>query len=177
MHETLRTALLGCNVILSDHDPGDGGFCIVPGSHKSNFKMPKGMVDGENYEEFIVQPATKAGDVILFFEGTVHGAKSWKSDRQRRTCLYRFSPATNVYGRSCKYWKDFLLLPQFNITCVLNNFVLRKDFGHEGGGWPTGIYDDLNEQQRAVLEPEACDLVGAGALVARPVAGAAATSS
>ena len=74
-HGQIRSALLGCNVILRDHNPGDGGFCVVPGSHKSNFKMPKGMVDGELYEEFIIQPASKAGDVILFSEGTVHGAK------------------------------------------------------------------------------------------------------
>uniref|UniRef100_A0A7S4A995 Phytanoyl-CoA dioxygenase n=1 Tax=Pseudo-nitzschia australis TaxID=44445 RepID=A0A7S4A995_9STRA len=74
-HGSITTALLGCNVMLRDHNPGDGGFCIVPGSHKSNFKMPKGMVDGEKYEEFVVQPATKAGDVVLFSEGTVHGAK------------------------------------------------------------------------------------------------------
>ena len=25
--------------MLTDHNPGDGGFCVVPGSHKSNFKM------------------------------------------------------------------------------------------------------------------------------------------
>ena len=72
---TVRSALLGCNVMLRDHNAGDGGFCIVPGSHKSNFKMPKGMVDGEKYEEYVIQPATKAGDVVLFSEGTVHGAK------------------------------------------------------------------------------------------------------
>lgn len=126
-HGTIRSALLGCNVILRDHNPGDGGFCIVPGSHKSNFKMPKGMVDGEKYEEFIIQPATKAGDVILFSEGTVHGAKEWTSSVQRRTALFRFSPATHVYGRSY--------------------------FGHEGGGWPTAMYEDLTPAQKAVLEP------------------------
>lgn len=126
-HGTIRSALLGCNVILRDHNPGDGGFCVVPGSHKSNFKMPKGMVDGEKYEEFVIQPASKAGDVILFSEGTVHGAKAWTSTEQRRTALFRFSPATQVYGRSY--------------------------FGHEGGGWPTQIYDDLTPAQRAVLEP------------------------
>jgi ectoine hydroxylase-related dioxygenase (phytanoyl-CoA dioxygenase family) len=125
-HGTIRSSLLGCNVILEDHNPGDGGFCIVPGSHKSNFKMPKGMVDGEKYEEYIIQPATKAGDVILFSEGTVHGAKSWTSDRQRRTALFRFSPATHVYGRSY--------------------------FGHEGGGWPAKMYEGLTEAERAVLE-------------------------
>jgi hypothetical protein len=130
-HGTIRSALLGCNVILEDHNPGDGGFCVVPGSHKSNFKMPQGMVDGEKYEEYIVQPSTKAGDVILFSEGTVHGAKAWTSDRQRRTCLYRFSPSTNVYGRSY--------------------------FGHEGGGWPPKIYEGLTDAQRAVLEPPYAD--------------------
>jgi len=90
-HGTITTALLGCNVILRDHNPGDGGFCIVPGSHKSNFKMPRGMVDGEKYEDFVIQPATKAGDIILFSEGTVHGAKvrirrqrSQRSQRRRR---------------------------------------------------------------------------------------------
>jgi len=128
-HGMIRSALLGCNVMLTDHNPGDGGFCIVPGSHKSNFKMPDGMIDGTRYAEYIVQPATKAGDVVLFSEGTVHGAMAWQPfNRQRRACLYRFAPATNVYGRSY--------------------------FGHDGGGgWPKAIYNDLTEAQRAVLEP------------------------
>ena len=54
--------------MLVDHNPGDGGFCVVPGSHKSNFKMPEGMVDGITHSEYIQQPATKAGDVVLFSE-------------------------------------------------------------------------------------------------------------
>jgi len=127
MHGTIRSSLLGCNVMLADHNPGDGGFCVVPGSHKSNFKMPKGMIDGEKYSEFIQQPATKAGDVVLFSEGTVHGALPWTcQDRQRRACLYRFAPATMSYGRSY--------------------------FGHEGGGWPVAMYEGLTEAEKAVLE-------------------------
>lgn len=128
MHGMIRSSLLGCNVMLTDHNPGDGGFCIVPGSHKSNFKMPKGMVDGEKYSEFIQQPATKAGDVVLFSEGTVHGALPWTpTDRQRRACLYRFAPATHSYGRSY--------------------------FGHEGGGWPDAMYEGMSDAEKAVLEP------------------------
>jgi len=126
-HGFIRSALLGCNVMLTDHDPGFGGFCVVPGSHKSNFKMPDGMVDGEKYKEYIIQPATKAGDVVLFSEGTVHGAMAWTQESQRRVCLYRFSPSTNVYGRSY--------------------------FGHEGGGWPAKMYESLSDAERAVLEP------------------------
>jgi len=124
---TIRTALLGCNVILRDHNSGDGGFCVVPGSHKSNFRMPPGMVDGDRYEEYVLQPATKAGDVVLFSEGTVHGAKAWTSAEQRRTALFRFAPATGSYGRSY--------------------------FGHEGGGWPTAMYEHMTPAQKAVLEP------------------------
>lgn len=126
-HGTIHCSLLGCNVMLADHNPGDGGFCVVPGSHKSNLKMPDGMVDGEAYADFIQQPATKAGDVVLFSEGTVHGALPWTSkERQRRACLYRFAPATMSYGRSY--------------------------FGHEGGGWPDKMYEGLTEAERAVLE-------------------------
>jgi ectoine hydroxylase-related dioxygenase (phytanoyl-CoA dioxygenase family) len=124
----IHCSLLGVNVMLTDHNGGDGGFCVVPGSHKSNFKMPKGMVDGQVYSDFIRQPETKAGDVLLFSEGTVHGALPWTpQDRQRRVCLFRFAPATHAYGRSY--------------------------FGHEGGRWPPAMYKGLTEAQRAVLEP------------------------
>jgi len=123
----IRSALLGCSLILCDHDEGSGGFCIVPGSHKSNFKMPAGMTNGDRYQEFIVQPQTKAGDVVLFSEGTVHGATAWNRDYQRRICLYRFSPATQVYGRS--YFSE-----------------------EEGCAWPKKMYDNLTPAQMAVLE-------------------------
>merc|ERR1712176_48907 len=118
--------------MLVDHNREDGGFCVVRGSHKSNFKMPPGMVNGHGVgaAEYIIQPATKAGDVVLFSEGTVHGAKSWKSDTQRRCALYRFAPATMAYGRSY--------------------------FGGDGTDktiWPSKFYDDLDLAQMATLEP------------------------
>lgn len=132
---SIRSSLLGCNVMLVDHNPGDGGFCVVPGSHKSNFKMPEGMVDGINFSEFIQQPATKAGDVVLFSEGTVHGAMGWTSDIQRRCALYRFAPATCGYGRS--YFSADGVGGATASSC----------------SWPSKFYDDLNDAQRAVLEP------------------------
>jgi len=124
---TIRSSLLGCSLVLSDHNAGSGGFCVVPGSHKSNFKMPKGMVNGDRYRECVVQPVTKAGDVVLFSEGTVHGAMPWTQDSQRRICLYRFSPATQVYGRSY--------------------------FSGEGCTWPEKMYENLSPAEKAVLEP------------------------
>ena len=130
----IRSNLLGVSLVLTDHDPGFGGFCVVPGSHKSNFKMPSGMVDGDKYQEYIIQPATKAGDVVLFSEGTVHGAMAWTQEAQRRICLYRFSPATNVYGRSY--------------------FGNHEDDGSKEqkstSGWPKAMYEGLSDTERAV---------------------------
>ena len=45
------------------------------------------------------QPATKAGDVVLWSEATIHGATPWRGAHQRRLALYRFAPANMGYGR------------------------------------------------------------------------------
>jgi len=119
--------------MLVDHDVGDGGFCVVPGSHKSNFRMLPGMVDGLAHGEYIVQPRTRAGDVVLFSEGTVHGAMAWNGPVQRRYALYRFAPATMAYGRSY--------------------FGGGDGDASAAAAWPSKFYDGLDEAQRAVLEP------------------------
>ena len=60
----------------------------------------------------------------------------WKPvDKQRRLCLFRFAPATNSYGRS-----------YFNSEDDSTNNVNKNR-------WPDEMYDDLNDAQRAVLEP------------------------
>jgi ectoine hydroxylase-related dioxygenase (phytanoyl-CoA dioxygenase family) len=61
---------------LVDHGEGSGGFIAIPGSHKANFPTPPSLIDGSGHQDLtgvVVQPNTKAGDVILFSEGTVHG--------------------------------------------------------------------------------------------------------
>ena len=133
MHGVIRNSLLACSVVLSDHPAGSGGFAVVRGSHKSNFKAPTGMIDGLQHEEFVYQPVTSAGDVVLFSEGTVHGARPWTMDWQRRVCLYRFAPSTNCYGRS----------------------YLEEGTVGLGVGWPKEIYadDGLTDTQKAVLLP------------------------
>ena len=122
---SIHNTLLACSVVLTDHNHGSGGFCIVPGSHKSNFKASYEFINGmgEYAEEFIYQPVTKAGDVILFSEGTVHGAMAWNEPYQRRVALYRFAPATCSYGRS--YYPN----------------------------WPAAMIENMTDSQKSVLEP------------------------
>ena len=127
----IRNNLLACSVVLSDHVAGSGGYCVVRGSHKSNFKAPQEMINGQNHTEFVYQPVTCAGDVVLFSEGTVHGALPWNMDHQRRVCLYRFAPSTCCYGRS---------------------YMEEGEVGYNKG-WPKDIYENMSETQKAVLLP------------------------
>jgi hypothetical protein len=63
--------------------------------------VPLDVVNGvsEVFREHIHQPVTKAGDVVIWSEATVHGATPWRGEQQRRIALYRFAPANMGYGR------------------------------------------------------------------------------
>ena len=86
---------------LYDVNPGDGGFCIVPGSHKSRFRVPKGVVTVEDDMGLVVQPPMKAGDVLFFAETATHGTLPWKGKQQRRSILYKYASraAARAVGR------------------------------------------------------------------------------
>jgi len=125
MNGEIYNSLLAMSVQLSDHNAGDGGFCVVRGSHKSNFAVPRSFVDGGGVlgSEHVHQPVTRAGDVVFFSEATVHGALPWVAKHQRRVVLYRYAPATVSYSRAYT------------------------------PSWPSEVLDKLTAAQRAVLEP------------------------
>jgi hypothetical protein len=124
MHGRMYNNLLACSVSLVDHPKGSGGFVVVRGSHKANFPIPESLINGEaDPGDCLYAPETKAGDVILFSEGTVHGASAWQMDYQRRLALYRFAPPTVSYGRA------------YHPT------------------WPEKYYEGATERELAVLQP------------------------
>ena len=118
------TSLLAASLQLVDHNEGDGGFCVVRGSHKLNLPVPADLANGmgEDFAEHVHHPVTKAGDVVIWSEATVHGATPWRASRQRRICIYRFAPPNMGYGRG---YLDM----------------------------PPGALDHFTELQRAVVEP------------------------
>jgi len=97
----LWTSLLAVSFQLCDHNPGDGGFCVVRGSHKLNVPCPADFATGASaaFSDHVYQPVTKAGDVVIWSEATIHGATPWRGAQQRRLALYRFAPANMGYGR------------------------------------------------------------------------------
>jgi hypothetical protein len=96
----IRCALLAASLQLTDSGPGEGGFVILPGSHKSSFVCPQAIKEHRAAQWAAVQPAVRAGDVILFTEAATHGTLAWNGPAARRVALYRFAPATCGYGRA-----------------------------------------------------------------------------
>merc|ERR1711871_201168 len=116
--------LLGMSVQLTRTSDGEGGFCIIPGSHKANVPIPRSIPkNNEALSKILIQPVLEPGDVVLFSEATMHGALHWKGQKERRIALYRFGPSNMAYGRG----------------------YLQK--------WSTNFLNSITKEQRAVIEP------------------------
>ena len=76
---------------LADCNAGDGGFCIIPGSHKNFEPTPDEVRSMEDDMGLVEQVAMKAGDVLLFAETATHGALPWKAKHDRRSVLYKYA--------------------------------------------------------------------------------------
>jgi ectoine hydroxylase-related dioxygenase (phytanoyl-CoA dioxygenase family) len=88
----MRCGLIVLQYSLTDVNPGDGGLCVIPGSHKGNFPAPDDIMTWEANEEVVFQPTIKAGDLVIFNEATTHGTLPWKGQGERRTLLFRYTP-------------------------------------------------------------------------------------
>ena len=68
-----------------------GAFCVVPGTHKSNFVSPYG--DNPDEEPGMIGLEVKAGDAILFTENLRHGRLTNRSPQVRKTLHVGYGPA------------------------------------------------------------------------------------
>ncbi len=86
---------------LADVNKGDGGFCIVPGSHKTREPTPNGVRSVEDHMDLVVQPVMNAGDLLFFAETATHGTLPWRGKNRRRSVLYKYASraAARATGR------------------------------------------------------------------------------
>ena len=64
-------------------------------------------------QEVVYNVESKAGDLVIFMEATIHGALPWKADHERRSLLYRYCPKSmhtsgGIYQTSMPTWVDEL---------------------------------------------------------------------
>ena len=83
---------------LSDAGVDDGGFAVVPGSHKANFAVPPQYIKFEKTGPWVLRVAVKAGDAILFSEACTHGTWPWRAQHERRSLLYKFAPGHSAWA-------------------------------------------------------------------------------
>jgi ectoine hydroxylase-related dioxygenase (phytanoyl-CoA dioxygenase family) len=88
----MRCGMVVFQFQLADVNAGDGGLCVIPGSHKANFACPQKVKEWEMDQEIVYNVPSKAGDLIIFNEATTHGTLPWKADHERRSLLVRYSP-------------------------------------------------------------------------------------
>ena len=75
---------------LSDAGPEHGGFCCIPGSHKSNYRLPQSIADNFETAPQVILPRMPAGSVTLFSEALTHGTAPWRAQHERRVLLYKY---------------------------------------------------------------------------------------
>ncbi len=89
----MYNGLVAVQWALVDHQPGDGGFCCVPGSHRANFQRPNG-----HPSSWVVDVPMLAGDVVFFTEALTHGTSAWRAPYVRRSMLYKYAPGHSTWG-------------------------------------------------------------------------------
>ncbi len=96
----MRNGLTVVVYFLAPAPPGSGGFCCVPGSHKSNFALnvPEDVRSFKCIPHYLANPSAETGDALIFTEATMHGTLPWTAENERRTLLYKFTPGHVSYA-------------------------------------------------------------------------------
>lgn len=85
---------------LADTGPAYGGFWCIPGSHKSQFKLPRQIFEAPEQAACVVIPEVPAGSVVLFTEALTHGTAPWTAQHERRTLLYKYCVSQMAWSRA-----------------------------------------------------------------------------
>lgn len=105
----MRNGLTVVVYFLAPAPPGSGGFCCVPGSHKSNFALnvPEEVRSFKCIPHYLANPSAETGDALIFTEATMHGTLPWTAENERRTLLYKFTPGHVSYASTYYNHDDY----------------------------------------------------------------------
>lgn len=89
--QKIHNGLVVVSFALCDVPAGAGGFCCIPGTHKSIFPPPRGAYGVDH--PLVRHVPMKAGDVLIFTEALTHGTMPWTIDAwDRRAALLKYCP-------------------------------------------------------------------------------------
>ena len=105
----IRCGLTVVTFVLTPAPAGAGGFCCIPGSHKSNFLagLPHDVRTYQRTPHYLVQPPLEPGDAVVFTESLIHGTLPWTADHERIAVLYKYSPGHSAWMSHYYDLKDY----------------------------------------------------------------------
>ena len=95
----MRCLMVSCLIALDDTD-GDGGFSVIPASHKSNFPHPYPQADLEKVAALRDLPLA-AGSAVVFSESLSHAMKA-SSSQEKLWLLYQYGPSYMLSWPGCE---------------------------------------------------------------------------
>lgn len=119
---------------LTDAGPGIGGFCCIPGSHKTEYRLPKSLENLGEDSPLVTIPEAPAGSVVMFSEALTHGTADWNGDHQRRTLLYKYCLSQIV-------WTTKRVSPPEGIELTERQQALLRDPGDPHTHFPS-LFDE-----------------------------------
>lgn len=88
----MRNGMIVVSYAITDVPPGDGGFCCIPGSHKSSFPLPAAIAAITAETSPVVQVPQRAGSALIFTEALTHGCLPWTAATNRYALLFKYCP-------------------------------------------------------------------------------------
>ena len=100
--------LISVSFELYDTYQNNGGFCCIPGTHKSNIKLPDIWKDlSKGVASWVKRIPAKPGEAIIFTEALIHGTLPWDVDSKRSTVFYKYSPHSSSWSSEYFDPEDF----------------------------------------------------------------------
>ena len=119
----IRSPMVNVVTMLTPNHPGDGCFCVIPGSHKKNFELDRERwlwagLDTPGAIEVTGDP----GDVMIFTEALVHAGAAKTTTRRRTTLQYNHVERTRAgsgmadYHNARHYWMPPSIRQRFTLA-------------------------------------------------------------
>jgi hypothetical protein len=91
-----RTGQLSVGIVLQGQTKETGGFCFIPGSHKSSYfasgqHVQEKLLDHDSFDRYVVVPELRPGDVVAMPECLLHGQTVMRTG-VRRLMYHMFFP-------------------------------------------------------------------------------------
>ena len=123
---------------LTDAGPEHGGWCCIPGSHKSNYRLPKRMFEAPEESPHVVTPHAPAGSAVLFTEALTHGASAWQGTHRRRALIYKYCVAHTA-------WRATRVQPPAHVELTPRQQILFRGPAEPYRNFPS-LFDGVEEE-------------------------------